>query len=240
MLIDEMIDIPALLHDLNVLSALPADMIGLGDISRDIFLRVVTIAENLRNWLAGFTSRYPIPYAWTASVSEAGSSCFSGSNMFPFHFQFPNLLAAQSLLHYWAAIVILMRCIQICQSINASAIYPTQRFGYDAQELVYSLHISGGIALSEPSVVALHLADNICQSVAYGSHHDNNMAGPTMLLFPLWLAKDTYANDESGLSFQKEAYCVEVFKKIAGRGMQISSALISLSTRNTVKTCYNS
>jgi hypothetical protein len=56
MLIDGMVDIPALLHDVNVLSALRGDVLQLGGIAQDIFLRAVTIAENLRNWLTGFSS----------------------------------------------------------------------------------------------------------------------------------------------------------------------------------------
>ncbi|RFN49760.1 hypothetical protein FIE12Z_5983 [Fusarium flagelliforme] len=210
MLIERMVDIPGLLHDVNVLSALGDDALRLGAIARDIFLRAVTIAETLRNWLAGFSSKYPVPYTWAVPGSETVSPCLANSDAFPLRFQFPNLLAAQSLIHYWAAMVILMRCIMVCQSSSADVAHSAQTFIYDYRTLVYSPHLAGGIALSEPSAVASHFADNICHSAAYGSDHDKGMAGPIMLLFPLWIAKDTYTNDDSGLSRQKESYCVEV------------------------------
>lgn len=237
MLIDEMVDIPGLLHDVNVLSGRRGNAMLLGDIAQDIFLRAVTIAENLRNWLSCFTSKYPIPYTWTALALEAVPSCLANSVAFPLRFQFPNLLAAQSLVHYWAAMVILMRCIMVCQSMSAGATHPAQRLVYDYRKLVYSPHLNGDIAVSQPSAVASHFADNICHSAAYSSYHDKGMAGPIMLLFPLWIAKDTYANDESGLSHRKESYCVEVLKELAGRGMQISDVLINLSTKDVVQTC---
>ncbi|KAH7464072.1 hypothetical protein FOMA001_g17828 [Fusarium oxysporum f. sp. matthiolae] len=238
MLIDGMVDIPALLHDVNVLSALRDDVLQLGGIAQDIFLRAVTIAENLRNWLAGFSSKYPLPYSWAVPDSGTVSPCLANSDAFPLHFQFPNLLAAQSLIHYWAAMIILMRCIMVCQNSSSAGIpHSAQTFVYDYRKLVYSPHLTGDIVLPEPSAVASHFADNICHSAAYSSGHDKGMAGPIMLLFPLWIAKDTYANDDSGQSRQKESYCVEVLKALAGRGMQISGVLVNLSTKDTIQTC---
>jgi hypothetical protein len=126
----------------------------------------------------------------------------------------------------------------VCQSSSSAGVtHSAQTFVYDYQKLVYSPHLTGDIALSEPSAVASHFADNICHSAAYSSDHDKGMAGPIMLLFPLWIAKDTYANDDSGQSRQKESYCVEVLKALAGRGMQISGVLINLSTKDAVQTC---
>jgi hypothetical protein len=239
MLIEQMVDIPGLLHDVNVLSGRRGNAMLLRNIARQVFSRAVTIAEKLRNWLAGFSSKYVLPYTWTIPASETVSPCLANSDAFPLRFQFPNLLAAQSLIHYWAAMVILMRCMMVCQSSSAGVTHSAQTFAYDYQKLVYSPHLTGDIALSEPSAVASHFADNICHSAAYSSDHDKGMAGPIMLLFPLWIAKDTYANDDSGLSRRKESYCVEVLKELAGRGMQISGVLISLSTKDAVQTCCN-
>ncbi|KAL5611178.1 hypothetical protein FOBRF1_007295 [Fusarium oxysporum] len=238
MLVERMVDIPGLLQDVNVLSGRRGNALQLRAIAQDFFLRAVTIAENLRNWLAGFSSKYPVPYTWAVPDSETVSPCLANSDAFPLRFQFPNLLAAQSLIHYWAAMVILMRCMMVCQrSSSADVAHSAQPFVYDYRKLVSSPHLTGDIALSEPSAVASHFADNICHSAAYSSDHDKGMAGPIMLLFPLWIAKDTYANDDSGHSRQKESYCVEVLRALAGRGMQISGVLINLSTQDAVQTC---
>ncbi|KAK2666318.1 Zn(2)-C6 fungal-type DNA-binding domain [Fusarium oxysporum f. sp. vasinfectum] len=238
MLVERMVDIPGLLQDVNVLSGRRRNALQQRAIAQDFFLRAVTIAENLRNWLAGFSSKYPVPYTWAVPDSETVFPCLANSDAFPLRFQFPNLLAAQSLIHYWAAMVILMRCIMVCQrSSSADVAYSAQPFVYDYRKLVYSPHLTGDIALSEPSAVASHFADNICHSAAYSSDRDKGMAGPIMLLFPLWIAKDTYANDDSGHSCQKESYCVEVLRALAGRGMQISGVLINLSTQDAVQIC---
>ncbi|KAI8402249.1 hypothetical protein FOFC_17555 [Fusarium oxysporum] len=239
MLVERMVDIPGLLHDVNALSGRHGNAMPQRNMARQVFSRAVAIAENLRNWLAGFSSKYPVPYTWAVLDSETVPPCLANSDAFPLCFQFPNLLAAQSLIHYWAAMVILMRCIMVvCQrSSSAGVTHSAQTFVYDYQKLVYSPHVTGDIALSDPSTAASHFADNICHSAAYSSDHDKGMAGPIMLLFPLWIAKDTYANDDSGQSRQKESYCVEVLKALAGRGMQISGVLINLSTKDAVQTC---
>ncbi|KAF4336540.1 C6 zinc finger domain protein [Fusarium beomiforme] len=238
MLMDRMVDIPGLLHDINVLSALRGNALQPRGIAQDIFVRAVTIAENLRNWLDGFSSKYPVPYTWATPDSETVSPCLANSDAFPLHFHFPNLLAAQSLIHYWAAMVILMRCIMVCQrSSSAGVTHSAQTFVYDYQKLVNSPHLTGDIVLSEPSAIAAHFADNICYSAAYSSDYDKGMAGPIMLLFPLWIAKDIYTNDDSGHSRQKELYCVELLRALAGRGMQLSGVLINLSTKDAVQTC---
>ncbi|KAH7200642.1 hypothetical protein BKA60DRAFT_625724 [Fusarium oxysporum] len=237
MLVERMVDIPGLLQDVNVLSGRRGNAMLLRNIARQVFSRAVAIAENLRNWLAGFSSKYPVPYTWAVPDSETVSPCLNNSDVFPLRFQFPNLLAAQSLIHYWAAMIILMRCIMVCQRSSADVPHSAQPFVYDYRKLVSSPHLTGDIALSEPSAVASHFADNICHSAAYSSDRDKGMAGPIMLLFPLWIAKDTYANDDSGHSRQKESYCVEVLGALAGRGMQISGVLINLSTQDAVQTC---
>ncbi|KAF4343977.1 hypothetical protein FBEOM_2084 [Fusarium beomiforme] len=227
MLFHIMLDIPGLLQDTNLLLT-PRN--NAGDMAQDIILRAMTIAENLRTWLEGFAAQYPVPYACTPSETT------TTGHLFPLCFHFPNLLAAQTWVHYWAAMIMLMRCIMVCQTRSPHLALPTPAFTYDYARLVYSPHLGKDLALSGPVAVALHFADNICQSAAYSCEDDKGMSGPIMLLFPLWIAKDTYANGESGACREKESHCIEVMKVLAGRGMHISDALVNLSTKDTSQT----
>ncbi|KIL84598.1 hypothetical protein FAVG1_12124 [Fusarium avenaceum] len=211
MLFHLFLDIPGLLHDVNRLSTLGNSTMDREGMVQNIFLRAVTIAETLRTWLDGFMAQYPAPYTWSNTPSEIAYPI----DAFPLRFDFQNLLTAQSWIHYWAAMILLMRCIMVS----------------------YSPILAGDVTISDASTVALHIADNICHSAAYSNDDDKGMSGPIMLLFPLWIAKDTYANDGSGPSRKKELYCVEVLKALASRGMQISGALIYHSTKDEGQTC---
>jgi hypothetical protein len=233
MLFHLLLDIPGLLHDVNLLSTLGNNAVDRGVMAQDIFLRAVTIAESLRTWLDGFMAQYLVPYTWSSTPSEMGYSI----DAFPLRFDFPNLLAAQTWIHYWAAMIMLMRCIMACQTNSNAGLPSTSEFIYNYRRLAYSPNLAADIAVSDASAVALNLADNICHSAAYSNDDDKGMSGPIMLLFPLWIAKDTYANDWSTLSRQKELYCVEVLKALDSRGMQLSGALINHSTKNEGQTC---
>ncbi|KAG5656904.1 hypothetical protein KAF25_011073 [Fusarium avenaceum] len=230
MLFHLLLDIPELLHDVNLLSTLGNNAVDTGCMVQDIFLRAVTITESLRTWLDGFMAQHPVSYTWSNTPSETPYSI----DAFPLRFDFPNLLTAQFWIHYWAAMILLMRCIMVCQKIS---LHSGSTFTYDYQRLAYSPILAGGVAISDASAVALHLADNICHSAAYSNDGDKGMSGPIMLLFPLWIAKDTFANDGSGLSRKKELYCVEALKALASRGMQISGALINHSIKDEGQTC---
>jgi hypothetical protein len=228
MLFHLLLDIPGLLHDVNFLSTLKNDAVNRGDKAQDIFLKAETIAESLRTWLDGFMTQYPIPYTWSSRPSET----ICPGDAFPLRFDFPNLLAAQTWIHYWAAMIMLMRCIMVCQAVSDAGLHSASAFIYNYRRLAYSPNLDGDVVISDPSAVALYLADNICHSAAYSNDNDKGMSGPIMLLFPLWIAKDTYANDDSGFSCLKELYCVEVLKALAGRGIQISGALINHPAKN--------
>lgn len=230
MLFHLLLDMPELLHDVNLLSTLGDNAVDTECMIQDIFLRAVTITESLRTWLDGFMAQYPVSYTWSNTPSEAPYSI----DAFPLRFDFRNLLPAQFWIHYWAAMILLMRCIMVCQKIS---LLSASAFIYDYQRLAYSPILAGGVAVSDASAVALYLADNICHSAAYSNDDDKGMSGPIMLLFPLWIAKDTYANDGSALSRKKELYCSEVLKALASRGMQISGALNNHSTKDEGQTC---
>jgi hypothetical protein len=83
-----------------------------------------------------------------------------------------------------------------------------------------------------PRATALRFADCICHSTEYCVSSDKGAAGPIVLLFPLWIAKDLYSYLGDELSERKEAFCVEVFEGIRSRGMHFSKALIDLSTKD--------
>jgi hypothetical protein len=71
-----------------------------------------------------------------------------------------------------------------------------------------------------------------CCSVDYCVGDDKGAAGPIVLLFPLWIAKDLYSNEGDEMSQKKVALCVEVFKGIMNCGMHLSKALVYLPSSN--------
>jgi hypothetical protein len=233
MLFHLLLDMPGLLHDVNLLSTLSNEAVDRGDKAQDIFLKAVTIAESLRTWLDGFMTQYPVPYTWNSTPSET----ICPGDAFPRRFDFPNLLAAQAWIHYWAAMIILMRCIMVCQANSNAGLHSASVSIYNYRRLAWSPNLDSDVAISDPSAAALYLADNVCHSAAYSNDDDKGMSGPIMLLFPLWIAKDTYTNDDSGLSRLKELYCVESLKALASRGIQISGALINHPTKDEGQAC---
>jgi hypothetical protein len=71
----------------------------------------------------------------------------------------------------------------------------------------------------------------ICSAAGYFMSRDRGISGPIILLFPLWIAKDMYANMMDKISRCKEVFCIGIFQELASRGIKISDALVSLSTK---------
>ncbi|EXL67563.1 hypothetical protein FOPG_16333 [Fusarium oxysporum f. sp. conglutinans race 2 54008] len=231
-LIDIMVDLPGLLHDVDALGTSESSQADLAGAAGNIMSRGWRIAEHLRVWIVDLLAKHPLAYHWRHSPEAP---------VFPLQLHFQNLLAAQALIHFWAAMAILVRCFIVCQSIH-TATHPTMRGSFedvsglvdDMDELNLLGFPSDTSVPLAPEELALYYSDKICCSVAYCTSLDKRMVGPIVLLFPLWIAKNTYADGQQVASRQKERFCAEVFRSFASRGMQFSGVLEKLSNKSDV------
>jgi hypothetical protein len=250
-LIDIMVDIPSLLHDLEVMHHSQVNAAGSRaaggssrkGILRDILERGNATAEALTAWLVDFAAQHPSAWHCVHGPQVPGNAA---SDMFPHAaaLRFQNLLTAQALTHLWAALVVLARCFAMCQDmcrgmdldkdIQAAC---TQLFlcvclSFPTSSLSTTGTPIGMVASGlHPLALGSRFADMICSATDYFTSPERGMSGPIILLFPLWLAKDIYTRIDDDLSRRKEAFCVNTFRKLADRGIKISEALASLSTK---------
>jgi hypothetical protein len=231
-LIDIMVDLPGLLHDVDALDTSGNSQVDLAGVAGNIVSRGWRIAEHLRVWMVDLLAQHPLAYHWRHSPEAP---------VFPLQLHFQNLLAAQALIHFWTAMAILVKCFIVCQSIH-TATYHTMRGSFedvsglvdDMDELNLLGFPSDTSVTLAPEELALYYSDKICCSVAYCTSLDKRMVGPIVLLFPLWIAKNTYADGQQVASRQKERFCAEVFRSFASRGMQFSGVLEKLSNKSDV------
>jgi hypothetical protein len=231
-LMEEMVDIPGLLEDIGSLFKHDAATERPLQVRR-LLSKTMTIKQNLNDWLSSFRLVHPYPYTW--SLSDNGNPSYSSrcNVVFRQQLQFTNLIVAQAMIHYWAAMVIVLRCVMACRDILARDLQILRED--DIQEQLGredAVDIEGEPLPDEPRATALRFADCICHSTEYCVSSDNGAAGPIVLLFPLWIAKDLYSHQGDELSERKEASCVEVFEGIRSRGMHFSKALIDLSSKD--------
>lgn len=227
-LIEEMLDIPELLKYMGNLSTY-CDATERRRHAERVLFKAVTIEKNLDDWLSSFRLTHPYPYTWSLSTGHDGPGRSRHSAYFPQCLQFVDLMAAQAMVHYWAAMVIVLRCIMICQDILASNPLVSQR--YDPSEYIDGMEdgvLGEVLTRSGLRDMALRFADCICCSAEYCASKDKGAPGPIILLFPLWVAKDLYA-DEGKLYQGKKSFCLEVFEGITKRGIHFSKALMDLS-----------
>jgi hypothetical protein len=229
---DAMVDIPGLLHDLNSMrQAATGDHKKLRKGLEDILTRAKAIGAGLGQWLAGFVTQDHSAWHCVDGPPRPGASIFPGT------FRFRNLLAAQATTHFWAGLVILARCYAMCQDLSKGTINIDQRvYGACIQLFkcspLQTLSAGALIGLTgDPQALGSHFADMICSAAGYFMSRDRGISGPIILLFPLWIAKDMYANMMDEISRCKEVFCIGIFQELASRGIKISDALVSLSTK---------
>ena len=233
-LVEEMVDIPGLLEGIGSLFKHGAATERKSHVRR-LLSKALPVRRNLNDWVSSFRLMHPYPYTWSLSDRHDPLHLSHYHSLSPQRLQFINLLVAQAMIHYWAAMVIVLRCVMVCQDILASNLQASQEDDhYDNSGDEDIAGLAGEPLPSEPRTTALRFADCICYSAEYCISSDKGAAGPIVLLFPLWIAKDLYSQEEDKSSKRKEAFCVEVFKRIMNRGMHFSKALIDLSTRDQV------
>jgi hypothetical protein len=230
-LVEEMVDIPGLLEDIGSLFRHGVATERKRH-AQDLLARTLTVKNNLNDWLSSFRLTHPYPYKWSLSDSHDPLHLSGNSRGFPQQLQFINLLVAQAMIHYWAAMVIVLRCVMICQGILGNTFNVLQEDDYHGELGLEDIESLRREPLPfDPKTAALRFADCICYSAEYCVSDDKGAAGPIVLLFPLWIAKDFYSYEGDEMSKKKEAVCIEVFERIMSRGMHFSRALIQLSTK---------
>lgn len=228
-LIEEMVRVPQLLEYIGRLST-DLEENETPQMAQEILTQAVTIAVSLSDWLTNFESLYPLP-ATCAPIPANDSS----SGIFAQFLEFPNLLVAQAMIHCWAAMIIVLRCIKICGDIfgriTDSPPLPMLA-GIHTPSMATHETSSRHSTTAEPEALALQFADAICCSVQYCISKDKGAAGPILLMPPLWIAKDLYANYANATTRSKEAFVTGVYQQLANRGLHFSAALIQLSSRS--------
>jgi hypothetical protein len=275
-LIDAMVDIPGLLHDLDTIRQ--ACFISKDDV-RDVLARSIETTAALAQWRADFQAENPSAFQWHHRVvvdrprphhARDSDHNVNDPDLVPHAggLRFQNLLAAQAVTHFWAALVVLARCVAMCQALSMGTdmdLVTEMEIGEEVREACMQLwecaspSLPGGSAsvssspssssssssssvgapwelacwevLPDPRALGCRFADMICSAAGYFTARERGMSGPIILLFPLWIAKDMYANMHDGLARRKEGFCLKVFAGLAARGMKISDALVSLSTK---------
>ena len=130
-LIEEMLDIPELLKDISSLSTF-FDATERWRYAKRVLFRAVIIEKKLDDWLSSFRLTHPYPYTWSLSTGHDGPGPPRHSAYFPQCLQFVDLMVAQAMVHYWAGMVIVLRCIMVCQDILGRNSLVPQR--YDPSE----------------------------------------------------------------------------------------------------------
>jgi hypothetical protein len=234
-LIEEMLDIPELLQDIDSLPTYEGTTERQEHTQR-LLSRAVMIMKKLDDWFCWFRVVHPYPYTWALSTNDEWLGPTRHGAFFPQRLEFVNLLVAQTMVHYWAAMVIILRSLVLCQDILARNHQAPQQYEHDKQLEGEDIEASAGESMpSELRDRALWFADCICYSAEYCVSKDQGAAGPVVLLFPLWIAKDLYADEGDQLSHGKEAFCAGIFQEMTSRGMHISKRLVVLSTKDQVE-----
>ncbi|PCG96127.1 Hypothetical protein PENO1_070030 [Penicillium occitanis (nom. inval.)] len=228
-LVEEMMSIPQLLKDMKDLATETVQTV-VHSMVQKISIRASAIMGAILRWLADFRLKHhPHPCVWFEPIHDIDES--SGRPLYLEQLRFPNLLVAQAMIHYWATLIILLKCVLFCAPIvgNVAAASPllgSESGGY----LGFPPANNANACRQEPTgsglnIRLIQLADAIACSVRYCTSEKAGATGPLALLFPLWVAKDTYESGNDAACQQKTEYCLGVFRKLMERGVKFSEPL---------------
>ena len=218
LLIEKIIPIPSVLQDIWTLSTQPTSQPEMIRRAKSLIERSVAIAGSLFSWYATTDCLQVLKHDRSPAVPPSSNS----TNTLPAPVTFPNLMVAQALTHYWAAVIVVLRCIILCHEklccLSTEALTPTKVW------LFAHLRVD-----MDPQTIARQFADAICSSVGYCTAADKGTAGSILLLHPLSVAKDFYANEADAIAKSKQAFCIAVFRTLMDRGLRFSHTLVQLS-----------
>lgn len=221
LLVEKVASIPSLLQAVWSFSAHPMSQSRKESRAKALIERAVAIAESLSSWC----DTTDCLQVYQADTSTVMLQCDS-TNILPPPVAFPNLMVAQALVHYWAAMIVVLRCIMIChEKLSFSSEAPRSTKAWLSSQL--------GVEM-DPETIAEQFADAICSSVDYCSATDKGTVGAIILLHPLAIAKDFYANSAAAAApaKSKRDFCIFVLNKFKARGLLFSEALVQLSSQD--------
>ncbi|KAJ5378346.1 uncharacterized protein N7496_005755 [Penicillium cataractarum] len=228
-LVEEMMSIPQLLKDMKDLATETVHAV-VHSRAQKISIHASAIMRAMFRWLADFRLKnHPHPCVWFEPLRDIAES--SDRPLYSEQLKFPNLLVAQAMIHYWATMIILLKCVLFCAPIvgNVAAASPLlgrEPSGY----LGFSPANNANACRQEPTgsgldIELIQFADAIACSVRYCTSEKAGAAGPLALLFPLWVAKDLHESGNDTASQQKSEYCLGVFRTLMERGVKFSEPL---------------
>ncbi|KAL6232394.1 hypothetical protein BDW75DRAFT_243033 [Aspergillus navahoensis] len=246
-LIEEMMLIPQLLKDMADL-ATETEQAVVHTRAMELFARGSAMIRSLLRWLADLKLKYPYPCMWlgestnnisdsttTGTASTADTSSTSAQQLYSQQLGFPSLLVAQAMMHYWAAMIILLRCVLFSIRIVGSHVAASLFLKFQSCDYLGLLFpvthgncMDGGQPTEcEPIYILLQLADAIACSVQYCVSAKKGAVGALVVLWPLWVIKDLHANAnaEDAVSEEKHEYCLQVFQGLVERGVKFSQPL---------------
>ncbi|KAL5364223.1 hypothetical protein BJX96DRAFT_178783 [Aspergillus floccosus] len=243
-LIEEMMLIPQLLKDMTDLTT-ETEQAVVHTRAMELFARGKATIRSLLSWLADLRLKYPNPCVWLNESADSisgsntmGNDITGGTSGQPLYLQrlgFPNLLVAQAMMHYWAAMIILLRCVLSSIRIVGSHVPASLLLQFQSGNYLGLLFpVAHGNVMGaeqettcDPSHILSQLADAIACSVPYCLSAKKGAVGPLVVLWPLWVIKDLHENADckDELSQRKHEYCLRMFQGLVDRGVKFSQPL---------------
>lgn len=170
-------------------------------------------ARSLRRWLLNFKQEYPSPYFLRPVAEVEWHKELLATAHFDNVFEFESILVAQTLTHYWTALLFLLQCMMRCEWIMREQFSLTTSFNdiYTEDHEVFDTHSHPTIR-SGFDMLDL-LAASICMSIPYHLKEEMGAAGPNTTISVLWGAMQYYKmRVGSGQDYQKHlGWCVKAF-----------------------------
>ncbi|KAH7417884.1 hypothetical protein BKA64DRAFT_653068 [Cadophora sp. MPI-SDFR-AT-0126] len=207
-LLDVASPLPGLLEKLDELSEnRPAVQSSSVD---EIIKELDNVQLSLQKWEADLKSAHDGPLWWPVSSAEyKRSPSHENELVFPISSQFPNILTANTMTHYWAFVAITNSTIaRLCH-------FPTRTPSPQQPR-----------SRKRKPDDLLTLASNICASMAYHMHPSQKLYGPASTFFPLWIALQIFQRDTSSDSRRKEVWCRNLIMELEERGLPLAGYLV--------------
>jgi hypothetical protein len=214
-LIDEMTEIPGILEDVDNLEH-SMDAIERARIFQVLSVKLSCQVKIYRAWLASFKIQHPSSYH-KMRVEPGSREERILSQIFSHSLRFDTLLAAQSILNYWIAIIIMTSCIDRCRRVADFYNLDSSEYSSLAGDILAfndeerTLNSSTNWNLSSLCDI---LADNICQSIPYCLSEETGQLGTHGALAPLWAARFHFSRNHDDDSRRKHAWCTTQGKKM--------------------------
>lgn len=220
-----MVDLPGILEDVDRLEGCLDEAVRVR-LARDVLLRCRVQARIYRMWLLSVRVQRPDAYDESLAIQEADDENDGNEDIeFRSFFTFQDMLIAQAMMHYWAAMLIVISCLVQCQKVVEAPLDASNDSNLFVNELVEEgIRTSHGasdgakpVSVDELSELAEHMADCICKAIPYNVSDELSTTMLKSVCAPLWVARDYYSNQSGERCKGKLAWCVRQLEKISPR-----------------------